>query len=102
MRIVVIGGTRFSGRAFKAAATAAGHDVTLFHRGAGEDPFPGATHIHGDREEGLGALPVDVSDAVVDFCAYNPRHVRDGAAAARDGRYVLISSMSAHRDDAPA
>jgi 2'-hydroxyisoflavone reductase len=39
---------------------------------------------------------------VVDFCAYNPRHVRDGAAVAGDRRYVLISSMSAHRDDAAA
>jgi 2'-hydroxyisoflavone reductase len=103
MRVCVIGGTRFSGRAFTGAALAAGHAVTVFHRGEGsEDPFPEATHVHGDREGGLGAIPSGGFEAVVDFCAYNPRHVRDAATAVGEGRYVLISSMSAHRDDAPA
>ena len=102
MRVCVIGGTRFSGRAFTGAALVAGHDVTVFHRGEGaEDPFPEATHLHGDRDGGLGALPSGGFDAIVDFCAYNPRHVRDGATAVGDGRYVFISSMSAHSDDAP-
>jgi 2'-hydroxyisoflavone reductase len=33
MRIFVIGGTRFVGRAFVETALAAGHEVTLFNRG---------------------------------------------------------------------
>jgi 2'-hydroxyisoflavone reductase len=99
----VIGGTRFSGRAFTGDALAAGHEVTVFHRGAGaDDPWPNATHVHGDREGGLHALGGGAFDALVDFCAFNPRHVRDTEAVVGDGRYVLISSMSAHRDDAPA
>ena len=32
MDLLVIGGTRFSGRALVEQAIAAGHDVTVFHR----------------------------------------------------------------------
>ena len=33
MRILMIGGTRFVGKHIVEAATASGHDVTIFHRG---------------------------------------------------------------------
>ena len=103
MRICTLGGTRFSGRAFTGLALAAGHEVTVFHRGeTGDDPWPGARHVHGDRDGGLGALGVGSFDAVVDFCAYNPRHVREAGPVVGGGRYVLISSVSAHREDARA
>jgi 2'-hydroxyisoflavone reductase len=103
MRICTIGGTRFSGRAFTGLALAGGHEVTVFHRGErGDDPWPEATHVHGGRDGGLAPLEDDVFDAVVDFCAYNPRQVREAAAVVGDGRYVLISSVSAHREDARA
>jgi 2'-hydroxyisoflavone reductase len=103
MRICVIGGTRFSGRAFTGLALDGGHDVTLFHRGGGdEDPWPGARHIHGDRDGGLELLGAGSFDAVVDFCAYNPRQVREAAVATGEARYVLISSLSAHREDVRA
>jgi nucleoside-diphosphate-sugar epimerase len=103
MRICTIGGTRFSGRAFTGLALEQGHDVTVFHRGgADEDPWPQARHLHGDRDGGLAALEGGGFDAVVDFCAYNPRHVREAADAVGEGRYVLISSLSAHREDARA
>jgi 2'-hydroxyisoflavone reductase len=103
MRIVVIGGTRFSGRAFTGAALAAGHDVTVFHRGAtGDDPWPDAEHVHGDRNGGLGALTGRSFDAVVDFCGYVPREIVEASDALPDGRYVFVSSLSAHRFDARA
>src|SRR5215213_71386 len=103
MRICTIGGTRFSGRAFTEQALAQGHDVTVFHRGeTGDDPFPQATHVHGDRDGGLDAVQGESFDAVVDFCAYNPRQVREAAAVVGDGRYVFISSVSAHRETARA
>ena len=103
MRICTIGGTRFSGRAFTGLALAEGHDVTVFHRGGqGEDPWPDATHVHGDRDGDLGSLDAGSFDAVVDFCAYNPRQVREAAPVVGDGRYLLVSSMSAHREDVRA
>ena len=33
---------------------------------------------------------------IVDFCAYVPRQIREATAAIPDGRYVFISSVSAH------
>jgi 2'-hydroxyisoflavone reductase len=44
-------------------------------------------------------LPDRSFDAVVDLCGYVPREVRQSAAALPDvGRYVFISSISAHRE----
>jgi 2'-hydroxyisoflavone reductase len=99
MRICTIGGTRFSGRAFTGMALEEGHEVTVFHRGGAEEVWPEAEHIHGDREKDLGALDSRSFDAVVDFCAFVPRHVTDGLRVAGDGRYVFISSVSAHLEE---
>ena len=104
MRILIIGGTAFVGRAIAQAAIDAGHDVTLFHRGqTGATLFPQATHLHGDRDEDLSALGHAVWDATIDVCAYFPRQVRSLAAAldGRGGRYVFISSVSAYSPAVP-
>ena len=103
MRICTIGGTHFSGRAFVGQALDAGHDVTVFHRGTGQDVWPEAEHVHGDRDGGLVALAGRSFDAVVDFCAYVPRQIDEATATLPDvGRYVFISSVSAHAEDARA
>jgi 2'-hydroxyisoflavone reductase len=83
-------------------ALEAGHEVTVFHRGRGEDPWPRAEHVHGDREGGLGALAGRSFDVIVDFCAYVPRQIGEAIAALPDGRYVFISSVSAHVEHARA
>ena len=104
MRLLVIGGTRFVGRHVVAAALAAGHDVTLFHRGSqDDDPFEQAEHRHGDRDGDLAGLAEGEWDATIDVCAYVPRQVRAlgdvlGLAGGRGGRYVLVSSISAYAD----
>ena len=103
MRICTVGGTHFSGRAFVGQAIDAGHEVTIFHRGHGEDVWPEVEHVHGDRDGGLGALAGRSFDAVVDFCAYVPRQIDEAMQAFSDaGRYVLISSVSAHLESARA
>src|SRR6185312_1075413 len=99
MRICTIGGTRFSGRAFTGMALEAGHEVTIFHRGAGEEAWPEAEHVHGDRDTDLDALDGRSFDAVVDFCAFVPRQVTDAVRVAGNGRYVFISSVSAHLEE---
>jgi nucleoside-diphosphate-sugar epimerase len=99
MRILLIGGTRFIGRHVVGAALAAGHDVTVFHRGrTGADLFPGITHLTGDRNDDLRALADGEWDATVDTCAYFPRQVQTLADAlgGRGGRYLLVSSVSAY------
>jgi 2'-hydroxyisoflavone reductase len=102
MRLLTIGGGRFSGRALTGQALERGHEVTIFHRGSGgDDPWPDAEHVHGDRSEGFGALDARSFDAVVDFCGYFPRAIREAAEAFPGvGRYAFISSVSAHREDA--
>ncbi len=100
MRLLVIGGTAFVGRHIVGAALAAGHDVTLFHRGrTGRDLFPQASHLIGDRDGDLSALATGDWDATVDVCAYFPRQVRSVASAlgGRGGRLVHISSVSAYK-----
>jgi 2'-hydroxyisoflavone reductase len=100
MKLLVIGGARFSGRALTGLAIDAGHDVTIFHRGGGaEDPWPAAEHVHGDRHEGFGTIAGRSFDAVVDTCAFVPRDLDEaGAAFADAGRYLFVSSLSAHID----
>ena len=99
MRILVIGGTRFVGKHFVAAALERGHEVTVFHRGrTGADLFPEATHLTGDRNTDLDALAEGEWDATVDVCAYVPSQVRSLAAALeeRGGHYLFVSSVSAY------
>lgn len=99
MRILVIGGTRFSGRHLVDAALAAGHDVTVFHRGTSEpDGVPGAANLVGDRDHDLAVLEDGHWDATVDMCAYLPRQVRALADAlgGRGGHHLLVSSISAY------
>jgi len=100
MRILIIGGTVFVGRHITEAAIAAGHDVTVFHRGrSGADLFSAATHLTGDRNSDLAALSAGQWDVTIDVCAYFPRQVRMLAEAlgGRGGRYIYISSTSAYK-----
>lgn len=101
MRLLILGGTVFLGRHLVDAARAAGHDVTLFHRGLhGPDLFPDLEHLRGDRDGGLAALRGRTFDAVIDTSGYLPRVVRQSTEALRDsvGHYTFISSVSAYRD----
>ncbi|MFE7528680.1 NAD-dependent epimerase/dehydratase family protein [Kitasatospora sp. NPDC057542] len=104
MRILVIGGTRFIGFHFAEAALAAGHEVTVLHRGrTGPGLLPDATHLIADRDADLSVLRGRSWDATVDLCAYFPRQVRELAAAldpGAAGRYLLVSSLSVY--DVPA
>ena len=80
MKILVLGGTKFVGRALVEAALAAGNEVTLFHRGAtNRDLFPEAEHVLGDRDGDLGLLAGRSWDVCVDVSGYLPRLVRDAA-----------------------
>ena len=86
-------------------ALAAGHQVTLLHRGLslksnGPDLFPNAEHRIADRNGDLQALQGGSWDACIDTNAYVPRHVRTVAAAlsSRVGQYQLVSSISAYDD----
>src|SRR5437588_12785393 len=67
MHILVIGGTRFLGRALVDAALGHGHSVTLFNR-AKTNPglYPGLELIRGDRRTDADRLSGRTFDAVAD------------------------------------
>src|SRR5262245_66592180 len=94
MRILIIGGTRFVGRHIAQAASDAGHDLTLFHRGrSGTGLFPAATHVIGDRNGDLAGLRSADWEETADVSAYRPRQVRR-LAAALDGLGGLSTCIS--------
>lgn len=103
MDLLVIGGTEFVGRHLVQAALAAGHEVTIFHRGiTSPGLFPDVEELLGDRDGGLDALRDRNWKAVVDTCGYVPRVVRGSAEALdRSARhYTFVSSMSVYADPA--
>ncbi|MFE1173476.1 NAD-dependent epimerase/dehydratase family protein [Streptomyces sp. NPDC058773] len=99
MKLLMLGGTEFVGRAVTEAALARGWQVTVFHRGRHAAP-EGATALHGDRGDagGLAALEEGEWDAVVDTWSGAPAAVRDTARllAGRVGRYAYVSSCSVY------
>ena len=100
MKILVLGGTSFVGRAIVDDALAEGHDLTLFSRGkTGRELFPNVPRLTGDRDAGdYTSLLGGTWDAVVDVSAYVPRHIAQAAdtLADRTSRYLLISTGSVY------
>jgi 2'-hydroxyisoflavone reductase len=100
MRILVLGGTGFVGRAVVDQAVSRGHDVTTFTRGQHGEPRPGAEPLHGDRTkpEDLAILGTRDWDAVIDTSAIAPAHVTASARllAGHAGHYTYVSSLSVY------
>ncbi|MTE22197.1 NAD-dependent epimerase/dehydratase family protein [Streptomyces sp. TRM43335] len=104
MRLLVLGGTEFVGRAVVEEAIERGWDVTVLHRG--RHPAPrGVTALHGDRTEGragLAALERAAADggwdAAVDTWSGAPSAVRTAAALLEPhvGHYAYVSSRSVY------
>jgi nucleoside-diphosphate-sugar epimerase len=103
MRILILGGTSFVGRAITEDALRSGAEVTLFGRGkTGTDLFGGIPRLIGDRDTGdYAALREGSWDAVVDVCGYVPRHVGQAmdALGNRAGRYLFISSHAVYQQE---
>jgi 2'-hydroxyisoflavone reductase len=101
MRLLVLGGTQFLGRALVESALTRGHEPTLFNRGqTNPELFPELEHIRGDRTVDLSPLEGGDWDAVLDVATFLPRVVRLSVEAleGRVGRYVYVSSISAYAD----
>jgi 2'-hydroxyisoflavone reductase len=101
VRLLVLGGPRFLGRATADAALARGHDVTFFNRGkTNPELYPEVERIVGDRGGELDELRrARRWDAVIDTSGYLPGAVRASAEALADsGLYCLVSSISVYAD----
>jgi 2'-hydroxyisoflavone reductase len=101
VKILILGGTKFLGRAAVDAALERGHEVTLFNRGeTNPELFPEVEKLRGDRTQDLSALDGGRWDAVIDPSGYIPAVVRRSAEALKDtvGRYLFVSSVSVYAD----
>jgi 2'-hydroxyisoflavone reductase len=101
VRILVLGGTRFAGRAIVETALGRGDTVTMFNRGKSNPGlFPGVETVIGDRDTDLSPLDGREFDAVIDVACYAPETARLSAEAFRDrtGRYVFVSTVSVYAD----
>jgi 2'-hydroxyisoflavone reductase len=102
MRILVIGGTLFLGRHVMTAAAAAGHDVTVLHRGQTTCPLPGGVEeLLGDRTADVAATLGDREwDLVVDTSGQDPETVVLSVAhlAQRTRHYLFVSTVSVYAD----
>ncbi len=95
MKLLVLGGTEFVGRALVEEGLARGWEVATFNRG--NHPAPdGAEAIAGDRREGLDTLGDRQWDVVADTWSWEPSTVRDSTRFIHTDRYVYISSRSVH------
>ena len=102
MRLLILGGTRFVGRAAVAAGLSRGWEVATFNRGRSGPDAAGVRVLRGDRTH-----PADLArlaaagpwDAVIDTSGYVPREVLGAAEhlepAARN--YVFVSTVSVYR-----
>ena len=102
MRVVILGGTRFIGRAIAEELASAGHELMLVHRGALEpDGLPEAQHLHTERAALPRHRPVLKKfnpQAAVDCRALTRADAETALAALPDGiRLVVISSIDVYR-----
>jgi 2'-hydroxyisoflavone reductase len=100
VRLLVLGGPRFLGRAVADTALARGHDLTLFNRGrTNPELYPEVDKLRGDRAADLSAIAGRTWDAVIDTCGYLPHVVRASSEALADaGCYCFVSSISVYAD----
>jgi len=101
VRILVLGGTRFLGRAIVDAALGRGDTVTIFNRGRSNPGlYPGVETVTGDRTTDLSPLAGREWDTVIDVACYEPEVARLSAEAFADriGRYVFVSTVSVYAD----
>lgn len=102
MRIALLGGTRFIGRAILEELTASGHEVCVIHRGISEPPdLPPAEHLHVERTEipkkarAIQALRIEV---FIDTYAMSKLDAQTALSAIpNDVRTVVLSSMDVYR-----
>src|ERR1700719_820413 len=102
MRILILGGTGFTGPFQVRYALDRGHKITVFNRGKthpGELPRE-VEQLIGDRNGQLDALKNRQWDIAIDIPTTLPAWVRDAAQILKGNvdRYVFISTISVYAD----
>ncbi|MER6302718.1 NAD-dependent epimerase/dehydratase family protein [Kitasatospora sp. NPDC001539] len=103
MKILLLGGSSFLGRAYAVEALARGHHVTTFNRGLGAADPPGVESVRGDRDSAADVARLVEGrswDAVVDTSAQQPAQASLSARLLREraDHYTFVSSVHAYAD----
>jgi 2'-hydroxyisoflavone reductase len=102
LRLLILGGTGFTGPHQVRYALSRGHHVTLFNRGRRPQDWPGAVEeLTGDRDKGeLKALEGREWDVCIDNPTTLPFWVRDAGRvlAGKIKHFVFISTLSVYAD----
>jgi 2'-hydroxyisoflavone reductase len=99
MRILILGGSKFLGRALTEGAVNRGHTLTLFNRGrTNPELFPEVEKLRGDRQGDLASLHGRVWDVVIDTSGNVPSVVRSSTELLSQvaGYYLFVSSRSVY------
>ncbi|MBC7792048.1 MAG: twin-arginine translocation signal domain-containing protein [Anaerolineae bacterium] len=105
LRILILGGTGFTGPHQVRYAVGRGHRVTVFNRGRRQADLPKEVeHLIGDRNGQLDALKGRDWDVVIDNPTTLPKWVRDSGQIlkGKTGQYVFISTISVYSDNSKA
>lgn len=104
LKILILGGTGFTGPHQVRYALSRGHEVTVFNRGRREIEWPGEVEeLTGDRDTGnLESLKGREWDVCIDNPTSVPFWVRDAAdvLAGKVGQYLFISTISVYASNA--
>ncbi|WP_257350642.1 SDR family oxidoreductase [Pseudalkalibacillus decolorationis] len=103
MKILIVGGTRFLGRALVEEALKRGHEITLFNRGTNQEAFPEVEQLIGNRDSDVSVLANRKWDIVMDTCGFAPHQIKKIADVLGDNieHYTFISSISVYKDWIP-
>lgn len=106
LRILILGGTGFTGPHQLRYALARGHKVTVFNRGSRPNAFSDQVEeLSGDRMDGsLDALKDREWDVCIDNPTTLPYWVRDAGQVLQGkvGQFIFISTLSAYASNAVA
>jgi len=106
LKILILGGTGFTGPEQVEYATARGHSVTLINRNKTRpDFFKGRVEqLIGDFNGDMSALKDRKFDVVIDNPTTHPAWVRNVAQYMKGnvGQYIFISTISVYRDNSHA
>ena len=96
MKLLLLGGTRFLGRAIAVEALARGMEVTCLARGT-SDPPDGVAFVRADRNDDDALSPVAMQhwDAVIDV-SMQPGQVRRAVRDLSTDHVVLVSTSSVY------
>ncbi|MGE0172545.1 MAG: NAD-dependent epimerase/dehydratase family protein [Oligoflexales bacterium] len=100
MKVLIIGGTQFIGKAVAKRASERGHEIVLFNRGLSQSDasFPTIIGDVNDLPQYQTQLRQVRADAVVHAIAYTERHALDAVEVFQDtgARIVALSSVDCY------